>query len=622
MACNFHYLRNLDTSAEVPFFVDQYGRCLLLHGINVSGASKLPAAPYPQCIYPTEDAFWQPEPDFVGRPFARGEADRHFRRLKQYGITVIRLVVMWEAIETYPGIYNNTYLDYLEGILRHASEVGLLVIIDFHQDCWSRFTGGSGAPLWTLEVAGLNPRKLPQCGAVLLQSPSLEEYSEPGTLWATNYTKFAVNTMFTLFFAGEVFAPRAQYQGQNIGTLLRKRYIACLEEMAQRFEHISGVIGFDVMNEPHHGFIGMDTLEKFDEDVLLHLGEMPSAIQSMRLASGIPQKVPVYTTSWPKPTRISSYKLVNPDGINGWLPEREDIWQQHNVWLASAYQDAYFSCFPYDHVRAGQKVDFNDDFYTPFLHDCQRAIQKVMPRAWLFIEPIPNTISTPLPSFSNIKKICYAPHWYDLKALFEKKFSSYVTMNVQALSRGSRNLFAHTYFGSSQAIDNYTKQYATIFENSPKQFPRLVGETGIPFDMNHYYQVQKSSAKAKNDYWVQSQMLDIMCTAMERSLLSYTLWNYTPENRASKVSHLDPYIFHRSALTHRDRVVVIFGTVKTFPCTHKQRLMRHRPCRPSPPTFQLMPVVEPPRHGYDLRPQKSQAYHCTVGTISRKRPTP
>lgn len=541
-ACDFSYLTGLKNTADgrTPFFADQHGRSLLLHGVNVSGAAKLPASPAPDCLYPENDAFWD-SARFTGRPFPLDEAAVHWTRLKDYGLCLIRFVMVWEAVEIAPGIYDDEYIDYVHELLQVASSVGLLVIIDCHQDCWSRFTGGSGAPLWTLDLAGLDTRLFAACGAALLQTPSLDMYAEPGTLWATNYCKFAINTMFTLFFAGEIFAPNTRVGNENIGTFLRRSYVECFAEVAKRLSNISAVIGFDVMNEPHPGFIGLKTLNKFDENILLHLGDMPSALQSMRLAAGIPQKVPVYTKSWPVPTKCTSYRLVNENRYRAWKAGSEDVWKLHGVWSEKEHKDEYFSRFPSHHERSGDLVHFNDDCYMPFLHEFRDQIRSKNPRAWTFVEPIPNTLELSLSTFSTIEDICFAPHWYDLKALFEKKFSTWMTMDVQSLSQGSRNLLAHTYFGRKQAVDNYSRQIAALFRKAEPCYPRLIGETGIPFDMNLHYSISK--VRGRHDYQTQSLMLDIMCSAMERNLVSYTLWNYTPENRAYEVSICRPCQF-------------------------------------------------------------------------------
>jgi hypothetical protein len=85
---------------------------------------------------------------FVGRPFPLQEVDEHFRRLKRWGFTFLRLLTTWEAIEhAGPGQCDLDYLDYLTAVVRKAGEHGMSLFIDPHQDVWSRFTGGDGAPI-------------------------------------------------------------------------------------------------------------------------------------------------------------------------------------------------------------------------------------------------------------------------------------------------------------------------------------------------------------------------------------------------------------------------------------------------------------------------------------------
>ena len=63
----------------------------------------------------------------------------------------LRFLVTWEAVEhDGPGIYDEAYLDYIEAIAAKAGEYGLSLFVDPHQDAWSRWTGGDGAPILEL----------------------------------------------------------------------------------------------------------------------------------------------------------------------------------------------------------------------------------------------------------------------------------------------------------------------------------------------------------------------------------------------------------------------------------------------------------------------------------------
>ena len=123
-------------------FVDQQGRTVHLRGVNLGGSSKVPAVP--------DGATWRPDSladsravSFVGRPFPLAEAGEHFGRLRRWGLTCLRFLVTWEAVEhAGPGQYDEAYLDYLYAVVKRAADFDLLIFIDPHQDAWSRFSGG------------------------------------------------------------------------------------------------------------------------------------------------------------------------------------------------------------------------------------------------------------------------------------------------------------------------------------------------------------------------------------------------------------------------------------------------------------------------------------------------
>lgn len=106
-------------------FRDAYGRYLFLNGVNVSGTAKLPVS---------EDPI-----SFVGRPFKPEEADEWFAKLKRDGFNSIRFIATWEAVNhEAPGVYDTEYLDYLEEMVKLANKHGIYVLINFHENLFSR----------------------------------------------------------------------------------------------------------------------------------------------------------------------------------------------------------------------------------------------------------------------------------------------------------------------------------------------------------------------------------------------------------------------------------------------------------------------------------------------------
>src|SRR6266496_6138679 len=119
--------------------VDEQNRTLILRGVNVGGSSKIPFTPRVELSDPR--FYNDRKVSFVGRPFPLAEADEHLTRLREWGLTFLRLIVTWEAIEhAGPGQYDTAYLDYVCELIQKAGTLGFQILIDPHQDVWSRFT--------------------------------------------------------------------------------------------------------------------------------------------------------------------------------------------------------------------------------------------------------------------------------------------------------------------------------------------------------------------------------------------------------------------------------------------------------------------------------------------------
>ena len=90
--------------------------------------------------------------DYVASPFAIEEADRWFGQMAELGFNSVRLITNWESIQPYkPGsqkcledprysdeCYDLDYLDYYEELIVKAQDYGIYVLVDMHQDIFSR----------------------------------------------------------------------------------------------------------------------------------------------------------------------------------------------------------------------------------------------------------------------------------------------------------------------------------------------------------------------------------------------------------------------------------------------------------------------------------------------------
>lgn len=498
-----------------PWLVDAKGRKLLLRGVNLSGSAKVP----PGASTHLRQSLQNPESvSFVGRPLPLDEADEHFARLYALGQHFLRLVVTWEAIEhAGPGIYDRDYLLYLRALVEKAASHGLLVWIDPHQDVWSRFTGGDGAPAWTLSAVGMVREHLHACGAALLHSEW--EGPLPTMIWPTNYVKLGAATMFTLFFAGKDFAPNLFIGDENVQTYLQRHYVAALCEVAKTLRGLPNVVGYGSMNEPSAGFVGASDLTS-PLPGMVSKGPVPSPLQAMAAASGIPQEVAVWEFSPSFMGQVGSVKL-NPTGLRLWNSPTGDPWRQEGVWDLVEGQPKILRPDHFSQVR-GKPVDFAADYLRPFVLYVLSEIRKVSPESLLFFEGPPAPVGHPPPwQASDPGGVVHAGHFYDGMALMGKHYDPDFTIDQSQMM---------PVFGRDAVRTAYVDQIRALSQHLP-DIPFLLGEFGIPFDLDG------GASYRSGDFSAQEAALDGYLHALDQNLLSGTLWNYTPDNDNSHGDH-------------------------------------------------------------------------------------
>ena len=505
---------------EGQWFKDECRRTLMLRGVNLGGSSKVPytmAGATGDCrggaaSYMREGFYDHRHVSFVGRPFPLAEADEHLARLKSWGLTLLRLLVPWEAVEhAGPGQYDEAFLDYLVEVVHRAGEIGLRVFIDPHQDVWSRLCGGDGAPGWTLEAVGFDVTHLSDTGAAIVHAIHGDPF--PRMVWPSNYTKLAAATMFTLFFGGSQFAPRCTVDGEPVQEYLQRHYVEALLQVARRLKGQPALIGYDTLNEPSPGYIGWSDLNTPGS---LLLDESPTPLQSMALGEGLTQDLPVWEQRLTGKKRVA-VRRINPEGVRAWQEGRGCVWRQHGVWGVGAdgrprlLQPHYFA------EVNGRKVDFANQFLKPFWVRCLRAIRAVDPEAMLFLGGAPSGVP-PAWSPEDGANVAYAPHWYDGLTLYTKEFRSWLGLDIETMK---------LVLGAGRVRRSLARQVGRMPAQATEVMggiPTLVGEFGIPFDMHN------KAAFRVGDWNRQVAALDNSIGAMEANLLSWTLWNYTPDN--------------------------------------------------------------------------------------------
>jgi Glycoside hydrolase family 5 C-terminal domain/Cellulase (glycosyl hydrolase family 5) len=526
-------------SSKGIWFVDQTGRAMILHGINVGGSTKLPFEP----LIPShlKEQFYETvyNVSSVGRPFPLDQADEHFERLYQWGYRFVRLLVTWEAIEhAGPEQYDETYLNYIQAIVKKADDHHINIFIDPHQDVWSRFTGGDGAPYWTLDKVGFDPLKFSETGSAIIHNVKGDPF--PRMIWPTNYKKLGAATMFTLFFGGNDFAPKVKIDSVSAQDYLQSHYINAIKQVALKLKGLPNVIGFDTFNEPGAGYIGMADLNAFS---ILKSGVMPTPFEGMVLGAGNTLEIERYEFALTG-AKLKGKVIVNPNKFAAWKTKELDIWKNAGVWDYDSQQKATVLKPNYFAEVNGKQVDFSEDYFKPFALAFQKEMHSIDSSWLIFVEP---AILDHLPEFAAVESKVFvnASHWYDNGTLVMKEYSSWFGVDI---------VNAKLAFGKRGVRKAFQANLAFLKEETARSLgnnPTLIGEFGIPFDIG------EKTAFRTGDFSDQVACLDRSFRAMESNQLSYTLWNYTADNEnkhGDQWNGEDLSIFSRSQQKNKDDI--------------------------------------------------------------------
>jgi hypothetical protein len=533
---------------------DDEGRRLILRGCNLGGSSKTPAG-LSREVPPASGAPQSGPPDwtgnssggsrgacFSGRPFPLEEADERFAELAGWGFTFNRLVVCWEALEHEgPGIYDEAYLAYLRKLLLCAEKHGVSVFIDPHQDVWGRAAGGDGAPSWTLEKLGIDIRCLEDSGAILPRGVTGVKTPErrPVMTWPAGCNRYAAATMFTVFFAGGVFAPTLKVDGEGAQDWLQNRYIEAFAHARRRLKNCKAIAGWGIMNEPHPGFIGYTDLASLENNMVA-TGPMPSPFAAMAAASGHSVEIPVYATGI-FGVRRKGTAVLNPGKASIFSSGFSCPWKTAGIWTDEEkprlLRPDYFARY---------KGRFVPDFLRPFINRFTGRIGEADEKTLFFIEGVPAGIGTgdslrdsaqaragrpdnadglearqtPLnPAGSrqppSLREV-HAFHWYDGPTLFIKQFRPWFNYDTRS---------GKIILGKKAVKRLYREQIAFYLS---KSMPNMVGEFGLPFDLF------KGKAFKTGDYRIHEEAFSMYYDAIDEYLLSSSVWCHSADNTFSR----------------------------------------------------------------------------------------
>lgn len=186
-----------------PFFVDEHGRTVILHGVNVGKKT----------------------PPFVRPPDDFDASD--VERIRSWGFNLVRLGVIWEGIAPERGEFDRDYLDRVSELTSLFADHDVHVLLDMHQDLYSRQFHGDGAPEWAVYTDGIPYRK-----------------SSP---WQLDYADPAVARAFDHLWLDD--------HG------LQQAFTAAFEAVARSVADTGAVVGYDLFNEPSPGEVTVTGFE-------------------------------------------------------------------------------------------------------------------------------------------------------------------------------------------------------------------------------------------------------------------------------------------------------------------------------------------------------------------------
>ncbi|MGY2873431.1 hypothetical protein ACVW00_000621 [Marmoricola sp. URHA0025 HA25] len=186
---------------EGRYVVDQYGRIVIVHGLNLVWKRAPYAPPDTPSGFTTADADW----------------------LQRYGFNGARLGVLWAGVTpSQPGVADPAYFQKWDRVVNLLANRGIWMQFDQHQDMWNETYGGEGVPAWAAR------RPFPYSLLPYLPVPFPEGYWTP-----------EVSTVFDNFWA-------------NAGGV-QDSWATYWKLVAQHYKDQPYSMGYDLVNEPWAG---------------------------------------------------------------------------------------------------------------------------------------------------------------------------------------------------------------------------------------------------------------------------------------------------------------------------------------------------------------------------------
>lgn len=238
LACGAVSIDRVSIDPKSGHFVDPDGRVLVFHGVNVV----------------QKKAPWHPTlGDFNVNSSLNAE---DMANLKKWGFNAVRLGVMWQGVEPSMGNYNATYLKIMRQIVDDLYKHGIYTIVDFHQDSFSPQWCGEGIPNWMVPMLGPVTDNcngfVSRIAELIGECKTFSSFHIP-TDPSTGFPSLdhCLDRTFDAYSrTPELVSAWGNFYANKT---LQQKFHDFWSRVATEFAGASGVIGYDLLNEPLNG---------------------------------------------------------------------------------------------------------------------------------------------------------------------------------------------------------------------------------------------------------------------------------------------------------------------------------------------------------------------------------
>jgi endoglycosylceramidase len=143
--------------------------------------------------------------------------------MKKLGFNFLRLPISWSGIAPKPNNYSKAYINKITTVLNLCKKYEISVLLDMHQDAYSKDLGEDGAPAWAVHPKGYQRNEGGDLGNLTLKRISLDTQRAFASFWKNKRLK---------------------------GKYLWDHYTEAMMFLLSHTAHHPAVVGIQIMNEP------------------------------------------------------------------------------------------------------------------------------------------------------------------------------------------------------------------------------------------------------------------------------------------------------------------------------------------------------------------------------------